>query len=458
MIVNTLAVSLSLRKAVIFPHLFNSDFEAREQPMISLNTSTTLETIDLHRQIHQQGVMVVDDSSMHRYSAHLCLKAFGVSRVYEAANGRLALDQLAQMEETPAVMLLDLEMPVMDGIEVLQQLALLPNKPAVVLASSSDEVLISAVATMAEALGVSLLGAFRKPVNPVDLADALTKYSIGVSAEEILSTQKPASADAAQLSLAIDQAQIQVHYQPKVDLESLQIAGVEALARWQNAKSEWISPAVFIPLAEEHGLIGALTLSVLEQVLQDMNEWWEQGQYIPVAINLSAKSLAEFNLANEIIQRVIRQGIPAHYITFEITESALVVDLPAALATISRLRLKGFGISIDDYGTGFSSMQQLSRFPFSELKIDRSFIQGAPERQYMRNILKSAIELGHRLGISTVAEGVETEAELHLLKSLGCKQAQGFLLARPMSGRDLMSWVDQDLQRKLAICRTSSSG
>ncbi|HEY0894242.1 MAG TPA: EAL domain-containing response regulator [Cellvibrio sp.] len=422
--------------------------------MISLNNSINQNpSLSLHDNIVQQGVMVVDDSSMHRYSAHMCLRAFGVSQVYEAANGKLALDQLAQLEQIPAVMLLDLEMPVMDGIEVLQQLAQLPCKPAVVLASSSDEVLISAVATMAEALGINLLGAFRKPVNPVELADALNSYNAGICPLDQM--RPPIETDVEQLKMALDRAKIQVYYQPKIDLETMRVAGVEALARWKNLQGDWIPPGVFIPMAEEHGLIGDLTLSVLDQVLQDMNGWWELGQYIPMAINLSAKSLAEFNLANEIIQRVIRQGIPAHFITFEITESALVVDLPSALATISRLRLKGFGISIDDYGTGFSSMQQLSRFPFSELKIDRSFIQGAPARQYIRNILKSAIEMGQRLGITTVAEGVETEAELHLLKSLGCKQAQGFLLARPMPGRELLGWVEQDSQRKHTICQTS---
>ena len=134
-----------------------------------------------------------------------------------------------------------------------------------------------------------------------------------------------------------------------------------------------------------------------------------------------------------------------------------MVDLPSALATISRLRLKGFGISIDDYGTGFFHAAIIALSVF-RAKIDRSFIHGAPARQYMRNILKSAIEMGQRLGITTVAEGVETEAELHSLKSLGCKQVQGFLLARPMPGRDLIGWVEQDLQRKLTICQTSSIG
>ena len=443
------SIAVNPCKFAILPHLGTS-----ERHMISLNTSINqTPSLSLHDNIQQQGVLVVDDSSMHRYSAHLCLRAFGINQVYEAANGKLAMEQLAQLPQLPAVMLLDLEMPVMDGIEVLQQLALLQHKPAVVLASSSDEVLISAVATMAEALGINLLGAFRKPVNPTELADALNSYNAGVC--PLNHETRPINTDVEQLKTALNRATIQVYYQPKIELESMKVAGVEALARWKNQQGDWIPPNVFIPLAEEHGLIGDLTLSVLEQVLQDMNGWWEQGQYIPVAINLSAKSLAEFNLANEIIQRVIRQGIPAHFLTFDITESALVVDLPSALATISRLRLKGFGISIDDYGTGFSSMQQLSRFPFSELKIDRSFIQGAPARQYIRNILKSAIEMGQRLGITTVAEGVETEAELHLLKSLGCNQAQGYLLARPMPGRELPGWVEQDSQLKNTLCQTS---
>lgn len=414
--------------------------------MISLHSSINLEPVaDLHQDIHERGILVVDDSSMHRYSAHLCLRAFGIQRIVEAVNGKVALEQLDNLKQAPAVMMLDLEMPVMDGIEVLQQIALAPHKPAVILASSSDEVLISAVATMAEALGITLLGAFRKPINPVDLADALGSYTAAISRPETEHKNTP-EVDPEQFKLALARANIQVYYQPKFDLTTMKLAGVEALARWKNPQGDWVSPALFIPLAEEQNLIGELTLSLLDQILQDMNGWWELGQYIPVAINLSAKSLIEFNLANEIIQRVIRQGIPAHFITFEITESALVADLPSALATISRLRLKGFGLSIDDYGTGFSSMQQLSRFPFSELKIDRSFVSGAPERQYLRTILKSAIDTGTRLGITTVAEGVETKAELHLLKSLGCNQAQGFLLARPMPGRDLLGWLERASQ------------
>lgn len=423
--------------------------------MISLSSSTDLSPVaNLHEDLHRRGVLLVDDSSMHRYSAELCLRAFGIENIVEAANGKLALEyftvseHFTASEQPPVVVVLDLEMPVMDGIEVLQQLATLSQKPAVILASSSDEVLISAVATMAEALGITLLGAFRKPLNPADLAAALSRYAAPLDTPDPQAKAQSSlpEVDITQLKQALERASIQVFYQPKIDLASMKIAGVEALARWRNSQGDWIPPSLFIPLAEKHGLIGDLTLSLLDQILQDMNGWWSQGVYIPVAMNLSATSLAEFDLANAIIHRVIREGIPARFISFEITESALVVDLPSALATISRLRLKGFGISIDDYGTGFSSMQQLARFPFSELKIDRSFVHGAPERQYLRTILKSAIDMGIRLGITTVAEGVESEAELHLLKSLGCNQAQGFLLARPFPGRELLGWIERAAQ------------
>lgn len=147
--------------------------------MISHNTSAHHTALpDLHDNIVQHGVMVIDDSSMHRFSALNCLRAFGIGHLYEAVDGKMALDQLAQLQPTPAVILLDLEMPVMDGIEVLQQLAQHSCKPAVVLVSRSDEVLISAVATMAEALGIQLLGAFRKPVSPAELVDALCHYQV----------------------------------------------------------------------------------------------------------------------------------------------------------------------------------------------------------------------------------------------------------------------------------------
>jgi len=421
--------------------------------MIFLNTSVnSAVNVPLHPRIVEQGVLIVDDSRLQRKSAEQCLISFGVEHLYEAENGQEALALLKSLRIPPAVMLLDLEMPVLDGIEVLQHLATENYKPAIILVSSSDEVLISAVAAMAEALHLPILGAFRKPVYPAILAGALASFD---QIEPVHTHLILPSTDICveRLTSAINSNLIVPFYQPKIELQSPGLAGVEVLARWNDDGGKAISPEQFIPLAEENNLICALTMSILDQVLDDMVQWSAQGLLLPVAINLSAMSLADSSFANAIIQRVADKGVPARQITFEVTESALVIDLPSALATISRLRLKGFGCSIDDYGTGFSSMQQLSRFPFSELKIDRSFVKDAPTRQHVRNILGSAIDMGRRLGIATVAEGVETVDELHLLKSLGCKQAQGFLLARPMPGSDVIRWVEQELETTLRLCQ-----
>lgn len=191
---------------------------------------------------------------------------------------------------------------------------------------------------------------------------------------------------------------------------------------------------------------------MLDQVLAEMSIWNQRGQPLPVALNLSATCLGNRDLTNAILQKVSQARLNPGLITFEITESAFVMDLPAALASISRLRLKGFGFSIDDYGTGFSSMQQLSRFPFTELKIDRSFVHGVAERESLRAILQSAVDMGRRLGITTVAEGVESRAELQLLRAMGCRQAQGYGFARPMSGKALQAWLGEPLRAALRLC------
>lgn len=429
--------------------------------MISLKVADLPTNLRLPSALLAQGVLVVDDSDMQRMSATHCLRNMGVEKIFEASNGQDALTILYSLPKQPAVMLLDLELPGMDGIEVLQHLQGVTERPEILLLSSSDAVLISAVATMAEAMGIALLGAYRKPITPGFLAQILLRYDQGQENRDAPITapplEQPPTPDVTSLIQAITQGEITPYYQPKLSLKPSSgrqphLAGWEALARWTDCQGVSYSPGQFIPLAEQQHLIVALTISLLEQVLADLVAWQQQGFTTAVALNLSAASLNEPELATDIIQRVTAAGITPRQLSFEITESALVMDLPAALATISRLRLKGFGFSIDDYGTGFSSMQQLSRFPFTELKIDRSFVQDAPKQQHVRQILQSAVDMGRRMGITSVAEGVETLEELELLKTLGCRQAQGYLIARPMPSAKVIPWVKQELPTKLQLC------
>jgi len=408
---------------------------------------------ELHPIIRARGVMVVEDSHLQRRAAVETLRQYDVSVIHEAASGEDALASLAALSIKPAVMLLDLELPGIDGIEVVQELAHGSVKPAIIVLSSADSMLLNAVSTMIMAFNLPFLGAFRKPVNANDLRIALARYR-----HQNRHAPNPAVSDASNnvtakdLNDAIINHQIKPFYQPKIGLAEGSIDGVEVLARWTNGNGRAISPAVFIPLAEQSGLICNLTMSLIEQVVEDQASLQREDIRLPLAINLSASSLAHPALANEVMRRFANASIDTQNVTFEITESALVNDLPFALATINRLRLRGFGFAIDDYGTGFSSLQQLSRFPFTELKIDRSFIHGAPYREPLRAILQSAIETGHRLGINTVAEGIETEEELLLVKALGCHQAQGFLMAKPMAGQDLALWIQNHRRRIASLC------
>ncbi|VUD40468.1 Oxygen sensor protein DosP [Thalassocella blandensis] len=422
--------------------------------MIYLNTSTSI-AIDYCPvdSLVNKGILVVEDSRVQRKAVVDWLTRYGINTIFEADDGQKALALVEAMEVPPAVIILDLELPHVDGIEVLQALALRNVRPAIIVASSVDEVLIGSVAAMIQALKFPLLGAFQKPCEPASLVDALRRLE-NPPAKNIKHMPQELDLRPEHLRSAIVNNEISTVYQPKLDLRSGKMAGAEALARWRLKDRQNIPPNVFIPLAEKVGLINDLTLKILDRALADMVEWREQGIEVPVAINLSAKCLSDPNLANDIIQRVRERDVSPHLLTFEITESALVVDLAEALANTSRLRLKGFAFSIDDYGTGFSSMQQLTRFPFNELKIDRSFVHGSISREHLRSILQSAIDMGSRLGITTVAEGVETQQELQLLKTMGCHHVQGYLISRPLAADLLLQWGKAKLQMHAEICNS----
>lgn len=412
-----------------------------------------METLpELHPAIPQRGVLVVDDSALQRQHAIGLLRDIGVSRIFEAGDGFDALQLLRGLCEPPAIVVLDLEMPGMDGIEMAQHLALEGLCPNVLVVSGADAAILDVVQTMLEALGLPLLGALRKPLGFDAVVSAVGRFrevspgGAGARREEAAGF----SVDA--LRQAIHGGRILPFYQPKVWLENGQVNSLEALARWREKSGRLIPPAEFIPFAEEHGLIAEITLVMLDAVLRDLTAWNQNGFYPTVAINVAAPSLADRRFANEIIGRAEAARISPSALVLEITESALVGDMAATLGTLGRLRLRGFGLSIDDYGTGFSSMQQLSRLPFTELKADRTFVNHAHTKWQSRTILESAIGMGHRLGLTTVAEGIETQAELDLLRSLGCMYAQGNLITPPMPASALLPWIKREESRLQAMC------
>lgn len=391
-----------------------------------------------------RSVLVVDDSAVQRaHAAQLC-RDLGIELIYEACNGLEALDLLALLVLPPSLLVVDLEMPGMDGIEFIEQLHRRRVGFPVLIVSSREQILLDSVCTLGVELGLPMVATLRKPLTLERLRETLH------SALPVRSTQaRPVlpRVSASDLDSALRQGLLQVHYQPKVDIRSGLLRGVEALARWTHPELGPIAPDQFIPLAEREGLIGPLTIAVTEQALAQAAAWRSHGLSVSLAINLSPKLLECQDLVEQVTDRVATHGLEHHQIVMEITESSLSTRLGVALTRLTRLRLRGFGLSIDDYGTGFSSMQQLARIPFTELKIDRSFVCGAQQRPHLQVILRSALEMCRQLGLVSVAEGIETLEDWRLLQTLGCDVGQGWLIGRPMPGEALYAWVRQHRER-----------
>ncbi|TVP53791.1 MAG: bifunctional diguanylate cyclase/phosphodiesterase [Halomonadaceae bacterium] len=245
------------------------------------------------------------------------------------------------------------------------------------------------------------------------------------------------------LELAIEQGDLYMNYQPKIELKNMAFVQVEALVRWRHPELGFINPEEFITLAERSGQTQELTHFIMGQIARDSAAWHRDLPHIGVAINLSALDLGDSHLPDTIESLFSDWHDRMDRLTFEITESALMQDAGTALNTLHRLRKIGVNLSVDDFGTGYSSLAQLRQLPVTELKIDKSFVLKLNTQSQDQLIVKSTIELAHSLGLSVVAEGIENEPSLRMLQSWGCEKAQGFFMARPMPGDQLMPWADE---------------
>jgi EAL domain-containing protein (putative c-di-GMP-specific phosphodiesterase class I) len=234
-----------------------------------------------------------------------------------------------------------------------------------------------------------------------------------------------------------DPAQLTLHYQPKVALGTGALAGVEALARWKHPVKGMISPGEFIPVVEATSLIHRFTDQVLAEALTQARCWLDAGHRVPVAVNISTRSLLDAGFGDRLTARLAESGVPAGLLCIEITEHTVMTDPETAIAALRRVRDLGVKTSIDDYGTGYSSMSYLKVLPVDELKIDRSFVCDVAEDTSSRALVASTVELGHNLGLSVVAEGVEDEATVAALRELGCDVAQGYFFSRPVPADEL---------------------
>ncbi len=247
------------------------------------------------------------------------------------------------------------------------------------------------------------------------------------------------------LRQAIALKQLELYFQPKIHAPSGEVTGAEALLRWHHPQRGMISPAVFVPLAERHGLIGALGQWVIEEACHQASLWRDQGLRMRVAINLSVHQLHQPDLAERIAAALKAHQLNPHRLTCEITESAAMEDAEGTMKVFERLAAVGVHISIDDFGTGYSSLSYLRKLPAEELKIDRSFVLDLETSADARAVVEAVVKLAQALGLKVVAEGVETEAQNQILRSLGCDELQGYLFAKPMSAKAIALWAMNDV-------------
>lgn len=347
-----------------------------------------------------------------------------------------------------AVVVLDLVMPKVDGVELIRFLGAEGGTASLILISGFDERVLDTTRELAEGHGLNVISTLTKPIRAADFKAVLGSLR-PLSARRIPASSACPSLD--ELRVAIAKGELIAYFQPKVSMADGCLAGVETLVRWQNPARGMVSPDAFIPMAEENGLIDDLTMVVMRQALTFCARHPTEGT---VAVNVALRSLNSLDLPERLRDMLLDQGLAPSRLIIEVTESGLMQEVTKVLDVLARLRLKGIRLSIDDFGTGYSSMQQLKRVPFTELKIDRSFVRRLDCDAGSRAIVQATIELGHRLGMRVVAEGVETASVWDALVELGCDEAQGYFIAKPMPAEDLVVW-QAHWRRQQAAMRAS---
>jgi PAS domain S-box-containing protein len=388
------------------------------------------------------SVLVVDDDPVVLLQMQQMLASIGVRQVLTARDGAQAILSMAGSAAPVDVVVCDLNMPEMDGVEMIRRFGQSGFRGGLVLMSGADEQLLATVGNLAQLQGLSVLGKVQKPATPEQMRTLLRRSMPAVSGQRAPGAESVTTPRA--ILAAMRDQEFSIWLQPKVDAVTLAPVGVEALARWRQKDGSFVSPDLFIVAAERAGIIGQLSRELLQIALREAAGLHAAGFPLAISLNLSALWLDDLNLPDLLLRSALEQGLKPADIMLEVTETGVTKDIAIALDVLSRLRLKGFGLSIDDFGIGYSSFEQLGRIPFTEMKLDRSFVQRSTRDAAARAILESSMAMAGKLDLRTVAEGVETEAELRLMRELGFDDIQGYLIARPMPRDELLRWLRQN--------------
>jgi PAS domain S-box-containing protein len=390
------------------------------------------------RGLEEKSALIVDDDPVITEHIVGILRRLGLGNIIAVDDGNKALKLLTQGSVGLDFLLCDLSMPNMDGVEFLRHVAESKYAGWIILISGEDSRVLKSVADLAKAHQLNVLGSLEKPLNRELLAELLRK-GCDTLPRGRASPYESLSPDSIREGLKADR--VVIYFQPKVDVRTRRVTGVEVLARWADPVRGIVAPAAFIPVAERHGLIDEITNVVFRKAMEQLSRWHAQGISLKMAVNFSVNSLNSLDLPERLEAKAKSAGVCVGDITLEITESGLMENVTTTLEVLSRLRLKGISLSIDDFGTGYSTLEQLQRIPFGELKIDRAFVNGAAEDPSRRAILESSIGLAKKLNMTVVAEGVERPEDWDLVSTLGCDVVQGYYIAKPLPAAELEKWL-----------------
>ncbi|WP_420427998.1 EAL domain-containing protein [Algiphilus sp.] len=392
------------------------------------------------------AALIIDDAEAVRVSLAEMLKRQGIHDVYTASDGATGLSVIECMRGRECVVFCDLAMPGMDGVEVVREIQRLGYPAAIVLVSGKDRRVLDIVSKVARDAGHSVVGSMAKPFAEDQLVELLRVARLGRPAA------RPRAKGAAQLSVdalraAIDEDRVAVVVEPQVRLRDGALVAMEALARIES-EDGLIAPFRFIPVAEASGLIAPLTQQLMRKLFRAVQTWHQRGRMIDVSVNLSTSLLVEPAMPSIILDAAAAAGVMPQHIMIELTESTAAQHrIEDVIESVARFRLKDFRVAIDDFGTGQSTLERFQRIPFTDLKVDRSFVTGAASDDDKRGIIEYSVQLAHRLGLNVIAEGVETAADQEEVRRLGCEMAQGYYYTRPLPLAQVDSWLQQWIPR-----------
>ncbi len=384
-----------------------------------------------------KALVIEDDQRL----GQIVQKALRLSGFSEVRLVRRCGNAVALLDSLPAdeldLIVTDLVLPDGDGFLILSYLCEMAYQGKVILMSGNDPRLLDTAATQADFSGLEVLGTLKKPFSLHRLHDMSSLVS-GEAPRGL--ARSDFQFQLADFEMALEAGDIRARFHPIVDASTAQMTGIEALARWEHPRHGLISPAQFMPQVESSPLSDTFLLEMLRQVLVAQQRLAELGYGVNAAVNVGSGQLTSLSLTNRFIELARKFNVAPDTVVLEITETQGFGEPRAAIETLNRLRLQGFRLSVDDYGTGFSSLERLRTLPFTELKVDRQFVAGAASSGELTAILRHCVELARQFNMATVAEGIETYDDWQLVRSLGFADAQGFFFSQPLELEALLAW------------------